>query len=72
MCVQVTTGTSPREYDENLVTASNYLRLIAAVILRGLVLARDDQTFFRGEERGGKYSRTGAAEVVGLSLYQYQ
>ena len=74
MCVyarEVTTGTTPRVYDDNLISAANYLRVIATVILRGLVLARDDETFFRGEDRG-KYHRTGAEEVVGLTLYQYQ
>ena len=58
-------------YDAKLITVGNYLRVIAAVIMRGLVLAKNDETFFRTETRGS-YTRTGAKDVVGISLFEYQ
>ena len=58
-------------FDPELITVSNYLRVIATVIMRGLVLAKNDQTFFQTETRGS-YTRTGAKDVVGLTLFEYQ
>ena len=52
-------------------TAANYIRVFAAVLMRGLVNARDDPQFFSGIKQG-KFERTGAEKVVGLSLNQYQ
>ena len=52
-------------------TAANYIRLFAAVLMRGLVSARDDPAFFKGVKHG-KYKQTGAEEVVGLTLNKYQ
>ena len=40
--------------------------------MRGLVKARDNATFFRSETRAGVYTRTGAQEVTGLTLFQYE
>ena len=73
MCVQETRGETPRAYayDPALITVSNYLRVVAAVIMSDLVLCKNDETFFQGESRGS-YTRTGAKEVVGLTLYQHQ
>ena len=53
------------------MTVVNFLRLVAVVIMRGLALARDDATFFRGERRGS-YTRTGAEGVCGPSPCQDQ
>ena len=64
------TSTTRRLKDE-WFTASNYLRVFAAVIMRGLVNAKTDVDFFAGVERGA-FKRTGAKKVVGLSLNQYQ
>ena len=52
-------------------TAANYIRVFAAVLMKGLVNARDDPQFFSGIKQG-KFERTGAEKVVGLSLNQYQ
>ena len=41
------------------------------MILRGLVLAKNDESFFRTERRKN-FVRTGAEEIVGLKLYEYQ
>ena len=74
MCVspvQETSGSTPRAFDPDLITAGNYLRLVAAVIMCGLVLCRNDETFFKGESREG-YIHTGAKDITGLTLYQYQ
>jgi len=60
-----------RYLNEKWFTPSNYMRLFAAVIMKGLVNAKDDPEFFTGMSRGN-FSRTGAAEVVGLSINQYQ
>ena len=35
------------------------------------MLAKNDEKFFQTETRG-PYTRTGAKDVIGLSLYQYQ
>ena len=64
-------STGARTYDPKLITVANYLRVVAAVIMRGLVKCRNDRTFFAGETHG-KYHRTGAETVVGLTLIQYQ
>ena len=64
-------STGAREYDPALITVSNYLRVVAAVIMRGLVKCRNDRTFFKGEKRG-RYKRTGAETVLGLNLIVYQ
>ena len=63
--------TTMRYLNENWFTPSNYMRVFAAVIMKGLVNAKDDPEFFAGMSRGN-FSRTGAAEVVGLTLNQYQ
>ena len=60
-----------RKINEKLFTVSNFLRLFAVVIMRGLVNAPDDPTFFRTQTHY-KYIRTGAEEVCGLTLTQYQ
>ena len=52
-------------------TAANYIRVFAAVLMRGLVHVRDDVEFFQGVTHG-KYKQTGAEEVIGLSLNKYQ
>ena len=39
--------------------------------MRGLVKAKDNATLFRGESRAG-YTRTGAREITGLTLLQYE
>ena len=62
---------TPLAYDPALITASNYLRVVASVVMRGLVKCKNDETFFQGESRGS-YARTGAKDVVGLTLYEYQ
>ena len=60
-----------RYLNEKWFTPSNYMRVFAAVIMKGLVNAKDDPEFFAGMSRGN-FSRTGAAEVVGLTINQYQ
>ena len=52
-------------------TASNYVRVFAAMLMRGLVTCRANAEFFRGVTHG-KYSQTGAELVLGLSLNKYQ
>ena len=52
-------------------TVGNYVRVFAAVLMRGLVSARDDVEFFQGATHG-KYQQTGAEEVIGLTLNKYQ
>ena len=60
-----------RPINASLFTVSNFLRLFAVVIMRGLVNAPDDPTFFKTQTHY-KYIRTGAEEVCGLTLNQYQ
>ena len=60
-----------RGFDPKLFTVANFLRLLACVILKGLIKAKDDPTLFRTERRPG-YVRTGAEEITGLTLWQYQ
>ena len=60
-----------RRLDEDLFTVPNFLRLFAVVIMRGLVQTKDDPTFFKTETHH-KFVRTGAKDVCGLSLIQYQ
>ena len=60
-----------RYLNENWFTPSNYMRVFASVIMKGLVNAKDDPEFFAGMSRGN-FSRTGASEVVGLTVNQYQ
>ena len=64
-------STGLRAYDPALITVSNYLRVVAAVIMRGLVKCRNDRTFFKGETRG-RYHREAAEKVLGLKLIVYQ
>ena len=64
-------STGHRAYDPAQITVSNYLRVVAAVIMRGLVKCRNDRTFFKGETRG-HYHRVGAEKVLGLKLIVYQ
>ena len=64
-------GNNTRFIKYEWFTPANYIRLFAAVLMRGLVNARDDPSFFKGT-RYGKYKQTGAEEVVGLSLNKYQ
>ena len=52
-------------------TASNYLRLFASVMMRGIVNACGDPDFFLGAKHGA-FERTGAEKVTGLSLNMYQ
>ena len=65
-------GESHRSFDPALITVANYLRVIAAVIMRGLVKCRDESSFFKDEKRGKHYVRIGAEKVIGLTLNQYQ
>lgn len=65
------TEATARPVDESLFTVGNFLRLFAVVIMRGLVQAKDNPTFFKTETRFN-YVRTGAEEVCGLTLIQYQ
>ena len=65
------TESTARRVDESLFTVGNFLRLFAVVIMRGLVQAKDDPSFFKTETRFN-YVRTGAEEVCGLTLIQYQ
>ena len=60
-----------RAIPPKLITVANFLRLFACVILRGLVRSKDDATFFRTERHKG-YVRTGAEEMTGLTMTQYQ
>ena len=60
-----------RHLDLRWFTAANYIRVFAAVLMRGLVNARDDPDFFGGSKHGA-FERVGAEKVVGLTLNQYQ
>ena len=60
-----------RPFQESWFTASNYMRLFAAIIMRGLVMSKDDPDFFEDSVRGN-FVRTGATKVIGLTLNQYQ
>ena len=68
---KIAEGDNTRHIDYKWFTAANYMRVFAAVIMRGLVKCRDDPDFFAGANEG-LFSRTGAEEVVGLTLNQYQ
>ena len=57
------TGNGSRFIKQEWFTAGNYLRLFAAVLIRGVVSDRDDPEFFRGVRRD-KYEQTGAETVV--------
>ena len=60
-----------RHLDWRWFTAANYIRVFAAVLMRGLVNARDDPDFFGGIKHG-PFESVGAEKVVGLTLNQYQ
>ena len=62
---------STRRLDLNWFTAGNYMRVFAAIIMKGLINVVDDPELFHGFANG-KFKRTGATEVVGLTLNQYQ
>ena len=64
-------GTAQRRLNLKWFTPDNYMRVFAAVIMRGLVKAKDDPEFFAGIQHG-KFKRTGAEEVLGISLNKYQ
>lgn len=68
---KVADGENTRHIDYKWFTGANYMRVFAAVIMRGLVNCRDDPDFFAGATEG-LFSRSGAEEVVGLTLNQYQ
>ena len=69
--VSQTAEAGARRADKTLFTVANFLRLFAVIIMRGLVQAKDDPSFFKTFSRGN-YVRTGAEEVCGLSLINYQ
>ena len=60
-----------RYVDYKWFTAANYIRLFAAVQMRGLVNARDDEEFFRGF-KNGDFERTGAQQITDLTINIYQ
>ena len=62
---------STRHLDLNWFTAGNYMRVFAAIIMKGLINVVDDPELFHGFANGN-FKRTGATEVVGLTLNQYQ
>lgn len=64
-------GEGTRAFHDSWFTASNYMRVFAAIIMRGLVKSKNDPDFFRDVVRGS-FVRTGAEAVVGLSVNQYQ
>ena len=64
-------GKSSRHLDFSWFTAANYIRVFAAVLMRGLTNARNDPSFFSGLKEG-EFIRTGAESVIGLTLNQYQ
>lgn len=66
-----TTGGRAASCNGTDFTPSAYLRLCAAVIMRGLVKCSDDPTFYAGEQHGA-YRRTGATEMCGLTLTKAQ
>ena len=68
---QTQTTPTSRPVKREWFTAANFLRVLACVIMRGLVNCRDDPEFFNGQDRGG-YHTTGAKDVTGLSLLIYQ
>ena len=54
-----------------LFNPANFIRMIAVVIMRGMVRCPDEPTFFH-ETTFGPFSRSGAEQVSGLTLNQYQ
>ena len=68
---KVAAGENTRHIDYKWFTAANYMRVFAAVVMRGLVNCKDDPDFFAGSKEG-RFHRTGAEEVVGITLNQYQ
>ena len=68
-------GAEGRRWDEAWVTISFLLRVVAAVIMRGLCPSTNTQNFFHGEfHKSGDctYSRTGARDFLGLPLVVYE
>ena len=66
-------SSNTRRLQPKWFTAANYLRVFAAVIMRGLLSSRSDPEFFDGIETcGGRYTQTGAKDVLGITLNQYQ
>jgi len=67
------TTPSQRGWDASKCTVANYLRLVSAVIMRGLCNTSSDQEFFASTGRcGGRYVQPSAAHVCKLSLNLYQ
>ena len=60
---------STRRLALNWFTAENYMRVFAAIIMKGLVNVVDDPELCNGFANG-KFKRTGATEVVGLTPNQ--
>ena len=68
---EVEKSRKPRAFKESWFTASNYIRVFAAIIMRGLVSSRDDPDFFNDVVKG-EFVRTGAQKVIGITINQYQ
>ena len=58
---------STRQLKKEWFTAANYLRCYAALLMGGMVEARDNPELFRGTTRG-PFKRTGAEEVCGITI----
>ena len=64
-----------RPWRPEIVTVSNLIRCVCAVILRGLTNCTDNKEHFRGmsvRTETGEFRRTGAAEFLKISLFDYE
>ena len=62
-----------RPWTDDNVTPANALRMVAAVVMRGLVGHSTDPEFVAGTSQcGGRFSQQPAAAVLKLSLMKYQ
>ena len=69
------TSAGARRWDPSIVTVSNLIRCVCAVIMRGLTNCRDNPQHFRGvsvRTQHSEFKRTGAAEVCGISLFNFE
>ena len=64
-------GQASRHLDFSWFTTANYIRVFAAVLMRGLMNAHNDPSIFSGIKEG-EFIWTGAEKVIGLTLNQYQ